>query len=132
MDADELAGRTKAFSLRIMKLVAAMPQGVVGWEMGKQLLRSGLSVSANYRAARRARSRKEFVAKICIVVEEVDETAHWLSLVIEGGVMPKRRVASLAKEADELVRIFATMRASTVRNNRHITTSPNHHIEKDQ
>jgi len=71
-----------------------------------------MSISANYRAARRARSRKEFVAKIGIVTEEADETLHWLELLIEAGYVPTDRLEALHAEAGELVRIFAKTRGT--------------------
>ena len=112
MTPDELQARSKQFSLRIIKLVRALPNDIVGWELGKQILRSGTSVSSNYRAARRARSHKEFVSKIGTVVEESDETVHWLELLTESGIVNAQRVANLLREADELMRIFSKTRAT--------------------
>lgn len=112
MTPDELQVRSKQFSLRIIKLVRALPNDIVGWELGKQILRSGTSVSSNYRAARRARSHKEFVSKIGTVVEESDETVHWLELLTESGIVNAQRVANLLREADELMRIFSKTRAT--------------------
>ena len=73
---NDLSKRTKSFALRIMKLIGALPNTVAGRAIGGQLIRSGMSVSANYRAACRARSRAEFIAKLGIVEEEADETCH--------------------------------------------------------
>ena len=112
MTPDELQARSKQFSLRIIKLVRALPNDIVGWELGKQILRSGTSVSSNYRAARRARSHKEFVSKIGTVVEESDETVHWLELLTVSGIVNAQRVANLLREADELMRIFSKTRAT--------------------
>ena len=81
----ELKTRTKKFAFRILAAVDALPKTVKGTAIASQLVRSGTSVAANYRAACRARSRAEFVAKIGIVEEEADETAFWLELIIEGG-----------------------------------------------
>jgi len=78
--------------------------------VGRQLLRSGLSVGANYRAARRARSRKEFIAKLGVVVEEIDESAHWLEVIIENDLMKHDLVRPLFEEAMELTKIFAATR----------------------
>ena len=130
MTPDELQARTKQFTLRVMKLVEALPNSIVGWEFGRQLLRSSASVSANYRAARRARSRKEFVAKIGIVVEEIDESEHWLDLIIEGELLPEAKVEPLRTEAEELTHIFAkTQRTArkkkTKSPDRQIAKSPN-------
>ena len=85
MNAEELKTRTKRFSLRVLKLVAALPNNVQGRAVGGQLVRAGTSVGANYRAACRGRSRAEFVAKIGVVEEEADESAFWMELIIEGG-----------------------------------------------
>jgi four helix bundle protein len=82
---EEMKSRTKAFALRVMKLVDAMPRGLAGQVVGRQLLRSATSVGANYRATCRAQSRAEFAAKISIVVEETDETLYWLELLDESG-----------------------------------------------
>ena len=81
----ELLERTKQFALRIFKLVGALPQTILGSAVAAQLIRSGTSVAANYRAACRARSKPEFVAKLGVVEEEADETAFWLELIIENG-----------------------------------------------
>ena len=107
MNADELQLRTKEFAIRVIRLVQALPNNVVGWEIGKQVLRSSLSVGANYRAARRARSKKEFIAKIGIVLEEADETEYWLEIISDVELIPSNRVADLRKEAAELMKIFA-------------------------
>ncbi len=82
MNADELKERTKQFALRVVKLVTALPKTVEGRAIAGQIVRSGTSVAANYRAACRARSRTEFVAKIGIVLEEADETLLWLELIV--------------------------------------------------
>src|SRR5580692_2300241 len=79
--------RTKEFALRILKLVRALPNNQESWVLSKQLLQSGTSVGANYRAVCRARSKAEFVAKLGIVLEEADETVFWLELITESGLM---------------------------------------------
>src|SRR4029078_1787277 len=84
LDADELKKRTKKFALRILKLVAALPNTVQGRTVGGQLARAGTSVGSNYRAVCRSRSRAEFIARIGVVLEEADESAFWLELIIEG------------------------------------------------
>ncbi len=81
MNAEELKARTKKFALRVLKLVAALPKNIQGRTIGGQLVRSGTSVAANYRAACRGRSRAEFIAKIGVVEEEADESAFWLELI---------------------------------------------------
>src|SRR5438309_9658915 len=106
MTAEELKTRTKEFALRILKLVAALPKTIEGRAIASQLVRSGTSVAANYRAACRARSRSEFVAKMGVVLEEADETQLWLELIIESKLLPVRRVEPLLEEANELVAIF--------------------------
>jgi four helix bundle protein len=87
MNADDLKKRTKQFALRVLKLVAALPQTVAGRAIGGQLARAGTSVGANYRAACRGRSRAEFIAKLGTVEEEADESAYWME-VIEGELLP--------------------------------------------
>lgn len=108
MNKDELKLRTKRFALRVLKLVRAMPKDVAGRALANQLVRSGTSVGANYRAACRGRSKAEFLAKLGTVLEETDETAFWLELIMEDGMLPKKRVEPLWKEADELCAIFFT------------------------
>jgi four helix bundle protein len=108
MNRDDLKRRTKEFALRIIKLVNALPNNPVGRVVGNQLLRAGTSVGANYRAACRAKSKSDFIYKINIVEEEVDESAFWLELIIESGLMPKSKIESLMKEADELTAIFVS------------------------
>jgi four helix bundle protein len=87
MDKDELRRRTKEFALRTMKLVDALPRSRSANAVANQLVRSGTSIASNYRAACRARSRAEFIAKIGVVEEEADESAFWLELVIEHKLM---------------------------------------------
>jgi four helix bundle protein len=110
---DEMKGRTKALALRVMKLVEAMPRGLTGQVLGKQLLRSATSVGANYRAACRAQSRAEFAAKLSIVVEETDETCYWLELLEESSIFKKERLAELRKEANELLSIAIVSRKTS-------------------
>ncbi|OLD25620.1 MAG: four helix bundle protein [Acidobacteria bacterium 13_1_40CM_3_55_6] len=112
MTEDELKKRTKRFALRILKLVAALPKTVAGRTIGGQLVRSGTSVPANYRAACRARSKAEFISRLGAVEEEADESALWLELIMEGALMKKTRVEPLWKEADELVAIMTSSRKS--------------------
>ncbi len=99
MDERELKNRTKAFALRILALVKSLPKTITGRAIGNQLIRSGTSVGANYRAACRGRSKAEFISKLAIVIEESDECEYWLELIIEGGLMKRERVESLLKEA---------------------------------
>lgn len=113
MTSEELKARTKAFALRIVKLVDAMPRGMAGQVIGRQLLRSATSVGANYRAACRAQSRAEFAAKLSIVVEETDESLYWLELLVESGLFKAAQLAELRKEANELVSIFVASRKTS-------------------
>jgi four helix bundle protein len=112
MDADDLKKRTKLFALRILKLVAALPNNIQGRAVGGQLVRSGTSVGSNYRAACRGRSRAEFVAKLGVVEEEADESAFWLELIIEGSLLQASLVEPLLAEANELTRIMARSRVT--------------------
>jgi four helix bundle protein len=102
----DLKQRTKQFALRIIRLYRNLPATDEAKILGKQLLRSGTSVGANYRAACRARSKAEFIAKLGIVLEEADETVFWLELLVESGVGSRERLQPLVKEADELTSVF--------------------------
>jgi four helix bundle protein len=104
---EQLRLRTKKFALRVLKLYRALPRSADAQAIGKQLIRSGTGLAANYRAAGRARSRAEFVAKIGIVVEEADETVFWLELLIESGLFSPARLQEIFKEANELLAIFS-------------------------
>jgi four helix bundle protein len=115
MNEDDLKKRTKQFALRILKLVAALPRTIAGRTIGGQLARSGTSVAANYRAACRARSKAEFISRLGVVEEEADESALWLELIMEGGLMKKDLVEPLWTEADELVAIMTSSRKSAGR-----------------
>jgi len=97
--------------------------------MGRQVLRSGTSVAANYRAACRARSRAEFVAKLGVVVEEADETVFWIELLADADVMARAKLAALLQEANELLYIFSATRR-TAKDNHQISKSPNHQIPR--
>ena len=105
--AEELKNRTKQFAIRIVKLFRSLPKTEEARIIGKQMLRSGTSVAANYRAVCRARSKAEFIAKIGIVVEEADETVLWLELLVDTNIVPENRMASLLSESNELLAIFA-------------------------
>ena len=118
MDKDDLRRRTKEFALRVMKLVDALPRARSANAVANQLVRSGTSVASNYRAACRARSRAEFIAKIGVVEEEADESAFWLELVIEHKLMQELLVRPLLKEADELIAIMAASRISASLNSK--------------
>jgi four helix bundle protein len=98
----ELLTRTKAFALRILKLVDHLPRTTSGRAIGNQLVRSGTSVGANYRAACRSRSRAKFAAKLGLVAEEADETVYWLEVIRDGNLLSANKLSELLKEADEL------------------------------
>src|ERR1041384_4459022 len=112
MRPDDLKHRTKQFSLRVLKLVAALPKNLAGRNIGGQLARAGTSVGANYRAACRARSKVEFIAKIGIVEEEADESGFWMELIIETELLKAELVKPLLDEANELAKIMASSRKS--------------------
>lgn len=116
MDQEELKQRTQQFALSIMKLMGALPGTIAGKVIGGQLVRAGTSVGANYRAACRARSPSEFVAKLGIVEEEADECGYWLELIVEGGLMPQSKIKLLLQEADELTAIMAASIKTARRN----------------
>ena len=105
-DFERLQSRTKRFALRIITLYRSLPKTDEARILGKQLLRSGTSVGANYRAACRARSRAEFVAKLGVVLEEADESAFWLDLMQEAGIFPEEKLHEIIDESNELVSIF--------------------------
>ena len=105
--AEELRKRTKQFALRVIRMFRALPKAEEARVLGKQVLRSATSVAANYRSACRARSRAEFVAKIGVVVEEIDETTFWLEMLVEAEIVPAKRMNALTLEAKELLAIFA-------------------------
>lgn len=106
MTPDELKDRTKKYALRIIRLTRALPNTPEGWVIGKQILRCGTSVGANYRAACRARSTAEFIAKIGIVIEETDESEFWLEIIIEAGLTKKELVKPLLNETKEILAIM--------------------------
>ena len=95
-----LKRRTRQFAIRIVKLFKALPRTDEAKVIGKQLMRSGTSVAANYRAVGRSRSKAEFVAKIGVVVEEIDETVFWLELLSDVGIMAASRIHALLQEAN--------------------------------
>lgn len=110
MTPEELKERMKQFALRVIRLVNALPKGKAAEVIGWQLIRSATSVGSNYRAACRARSRAEFIAKLGIVEEEIDESAYWLELLVESGIMPAERLDGLIQEANELTAIVVASR----------------------
>jgi four helix bundle protein len=111
----ELLDRTKQFALRVFKLVGALPRAIQGKAVAAQLIRSGTSVAANYRAACRARSKPEFIAKLGVVEEEADESAFWLELIIETDLLAAAKVRPLLTEAGEIVAIMASSKKTASR-----------------
>ena len=110
---EQLRDRTKAFAIRIVRLFRAMPSGRDAQVIGTQLLRSGTSVAANYRAACRSRSRAEFISRLGVVVEEADESLSWLEMLGDTGIITRTRLRELLKEADELTAIFTATRRTS-------------------
>jgi four helix bundle protein len=108
----DLKARTEKFALRVVKVVRSLPQSAEGRLVGNQLLRSGTSVAANYRAVCRARSRPEFLAKLAIVIEEADETAFWLEFLVDAGLITAAKLQDLISEANQLVAIFNASRTT--------------------
>ena len=108
MTPSEMKERTKVFALAVLRLVDTFPRSRTGWVVGDQLLRSGTSVAANYRSACRARSKRDFIAKLGIVEEEADETGFWLELASASGLGDSARVTPLQREANELVAIVVS------------------------
>jgi len=115
MDEKELKQRTKRFALETIKLVEKLPPGVVAQTIGRQIVKAGTSVGANYRSACRGRSRAEFAAKLGIVEEEADESAFWMEVIIEAGLLERTLVQPLLDEAEELVAIMVSSRKSVNR-----------------
>lgn len=103
MNPDDFKQRTRTFGLRVIRLVKALPKSTVSSVIGRQLLRCGTSVGANYRAACRARSRADFVAKMKIVEEECDESLYWIELLKESGEIEPARLEDLIKEAEAIL-----------------------------
>ena len=116
--ADDLKHRTQEFALRIIRLCERLPSRPAARVIGNQLLRSGTSVGANYRAARRARSGPDFVSKIGIVLEEADECVYWLELLCASGIVTQEKFGALMREAEELAAIFAASRLTALRKRR--------------
>jgi four helix bundle protein len=108
MTSDQLKLRTKKCANRIVKLCGSLPNNWVAQTLGRQLLRSGTSVGANYRAVCRAKSRSDFINKLRIVEEECDESLFWMELLVENGIMGLSRLKDLMKEASELLAIVVS------------------------
>lgn len=105
MRMEGLRDRMKQFALRVIRLYSALPKTTIAQVLGKQFLRSGTSVAANFREASRARSDAEFVSKLGIVEQELDESLLWFELLVESDIVFESKLNSLQQEADELIRI---------------------------
>ena len=108
MNKQELEQRTKQFSLDVIRFLESLPKNYLGETMGKQLLKSGTSIGANYREANRAESKADFIHKLAIAEKEASETAYWLELMKEAGIGSRQEVTSLLQETKELLAIFTS------------------------
>ena len=115
MDRREMQDRTKQFALRALKLADALSNTASGRAVAGQFARCGSAVGANYRAAGRARSRKEFLARLGVVEEEADECAFWLEVIVENALLPPKRVKPLLDEAEQILRIMVASINTTKR-----------------
>lgn len=106
---EDLRDRTKRFALSIIRMYSELPLATTPQVLGKQVLRSGTSIGANYREAYRARSKAEFIAKAGICLAEAEETAYWLELLVESVMMPTDRLAEMQDECNQLIAIFVTI-----------------------
>jgi len=106
---EDLARRTRAFALAVIRLYTALPRSTLSYVLGRQLLGSGTSVGAHYREARRAKSNADFVSKIEGALQELDETAYWLELLREVGLVQSDEVDGLMAESNELISIFVSV-----------------------
>jgi four helix bundle protein len=106
----DLKPRTKAFALRVIRMYSKLPKNdTVAQVLGKQVLRSGTSVGANYREASRGRSKPEFISKIGDCLKEIEETEYWLELLVDSGCVPTTRMDDLLGETRQLIAIFTTI-----------------------
>jgi four helix bundle protein len=114
--AKQLQDRTKTFAIRIIKAFARFPKDEAARIVGRQFLRSGTSLAANYRAACRARSAADFISKISIVTEEADETLFWSELLVDSQLINFQAIKPLMNECEELLKIFSASLANAKRN----------------
>lgn len=108
MNADDLRKRLKVFALRIINLTESLPNNIVGKTLGHQIIRSGTSPGANYRAACLGKSDKDFLNKLKMVEEELDETLYWLELIVESGLVKSNLLDDLIQENQELFKIIVS------------------------
>src|SRR4051812_5653002 len=114
--AKQLQDRTKAFAVRIIKAFARLPKDEVARIIGRQFLRSGTSLAANYRLACRSRSAADFISKISVVAEEADETLFWFELLVEAELVNTKAVEALMDKCKELLNIFSASLTTAKRN----------------
>jgi four helix bundle protein len=105
----DLRERTKSFALRVVRMFSTLPKTTEAQVLGKQVLRSGTSIGANYREAFRGRSKAEFIAKCGDCLREIEETAYWLELLVEANIVSAEKLAPLRNEVEELTAIFVTI-----------------------
>ena len=106
---NDLRERTTDFALRIVNMYSSLPKSTVAQTLGKQALRSGTSVGAQYREGQRAKSDADFINKLESVLQEADETAYWLELLVRAKIVPASKLESLRKEIDEIIAILVTI-----------------------
>lgn len=129
MNPDEFKRRTKAYGLRIIRLFEALPVTGAATIIGRQLVRAGTSVGANYRAACRAKSRADFISKMGTVEEEADETIYWLELLVEAGIVKSTRIADLKDEGDEILSVVVSSINTACRRSQSAVRNPQSAIE---
>ena len=120
---EEFSLRTKRFGLRVIRLVTSLPRNPIATTIGKQLVRAGTSVGANYRAAARGRSRADFISKMGIVEEECDESLYWMEMLIESGLLKAKLVNALMIEGSEILAMTVSS-IKTARRNRQSIRNP--------
>ncbi len=116
MTAQELKDRLKTYAYRTIKVYEKLPKTLTSEIISKQLLRSSLSAAANYRAATRAQSKKQFLAKLNIALEEIDESSFWLEVLMDLKIIPQEKMASLIGESIELTKILSATKNTTIKN----------------
>ena len=121
MTPHELRERTKRFAIEIIRLSASLERTYDAQTIRMQIVRAGTAVGANYRAVCRSRSGRDFIAKLGVVIEEVDETSYWLEILVDGEIVTASAVSALRREADELTRIFVASRVTARKNGRRTT-----------
>lgn len=112
----DLKERTKKFALRIIRMYSSLPKSTEAKVLGRQVLRSGTSVGANYREASQGRSKAEFIAKMGDCLKELEETTYWFELLIDGNILPENKLSGLLQESKELTAIFVTIIKNTKNN----------------